>query len=342
MTFEAIPRRNVLFIVLILIGLVSMPISIQAKGTKEISMQRETFDQWENAWVLDNGQCRMTAVPEIARVMEFAPKGGKSLFWVNPELVGKNIGSEVHAGQDCPNFGGYKIWCAPQSIWKWPPDPWIDGLPCRTEMISTDTLRMTGQPSPVQGVRFSRELRMHPDRARVDVRQTIENVSDTSRKWGIWEITAVVPEARVFMPNPGPDRVVGSMSFAPGQYKLAECKHAKFTDASLFFRFVPGVLPTDGKIHIHGTAGWLACELDGQVYAKRFAVSPREAYPDQHANTEIFLCKDFTEIETVSPEFQLSPGATADFSEQWLLFEVEPNLSDADLFDKVSKRIAEN
>ena len=75
---------------------------------------------WDTTIVLQNGLITMATVPSIGgRVMQY-DLGSIPSMMINSSLLGKTY---TPAQNGYWNFGGYKTWPSPQSIWPsaWPP-----------------------------------------------------------------------------------------------------------------------------------------------------------------------------------------------------------------------------
>jgi len=110
----------------------------QGMDTKIATVDDHNGWGWQSI-VMQNGLVTVATVPAIgARIMQY-DVGEHSSIFVNPSEIG-----ETHEPDQGTwfNYGGYKVWPAPQDRWGWPPpagqDP-RDGR--RTDGLSFDDQR---------------------------------------------------------------------------------------------------------------------------------------------------------------------------------------------------------
>jgi len=99
-------------------------VALTATGARAQNSAQVDVVQDYNGWgweaiVLANGVVTLAIVPEIGgRVMQYDLGDHPSMF-VNASEVGKRY--EPSSSAPWHNFGGYKVWPAPQDNWGWPP-----------------------------------------------------------------------------------------------------------------------------------------------------------------------------------------------------------------------------
>src|SRR5690349_9092678 len=117
---------------------------------------------------LDNGLIQLQIVPQIGgRVMQFK-LGDFEFLWVNDDLAGKAPpASGLGPNGEWLNYGGDKLWPAPQDQWKGPPDAVLDGGPYTAEIVPTDAgsgaVKLTSPPDARSGIQFSRTIKIEPN-----------------------------------------------------------------------------------------------------------------------------------------------------------------------------------
>ena len=92
----------------------------------EVTVKRVTYHGWPECYRLSNGTAELIFVPQIGRIMRFGRVGGPNVLWENPALAGKARPASARA-KEWVNYGGDKLWPAPQDRWTWPPDTALDG-----------------------------------------------------------------------------------------------------------------------------------------------------------------------------------------------------------------------
>ncbi len=157
--------------------------------------------------------------PELGgRIMEFSLDGFNFLF-VNPVLEGvKNDQPEKSWNGVWRNFGGEKIWPAPQGWdndrqWAGPPDNVLDGGYFDVPSADENFVSTASPVDPRTGLKIERKISLLKDEAGVQVDASFENFSEKSGDWSIW------PVIQVATPDPSEDRY--SITFpAPDGFKI--------------------------------------------------------------------------------------------------------------------------
>lgn len=305
---------------------------------------------WKS-YELNNDLVRLHIVPDIGgRVIQFS-LGEKEFFWVNPELTGKSAPETgLAADGSWLNYGGDKLWPAPQgwendTQWPGPPDAVLDGQPYRLE-TSRDRMavRLTSRDDPRSGIRFRRQVRLHPRSTRVTIDATMTNIDQRPRRWGIWahtQLDAGTPQddnynrlMRAWCP-------INPQSHFDRGYDVIFGAH---DNPSFKIDAQRGLMQVDyryqvGKIGLDSHAGWVAT-VDGRhgdVFVQRFEFDADSEYPDgssvefwHNGFGRIFAYNKWMDMpdnrdetpyvfesELISPFAQLKPGESYSWRYEW-------------------------
>ena len=269
--------------------------SAGAVATKDATAAQVIFQGWR-AVQLSNGLVTVTVVPDLGgRIMQYN-LGEHPFLWTNPDEYGKLYEPpKTAAERKWHNFGGYKVWPAPQSQWGGPPDPLgstLDGGRWTAKILKASgeaaVVEVTSPPDPqVTGLQIVRRVTLRPGTTELEVRETFRNVSQREITWSIWDVTQVPGalrgdgqpsrEARVYLPlNP-------KSTFKDGYQHLIADPTDQWTvinDGKLLQTSYGG---QTGKIGADSVDGWIAYvdELHKMAFAKTFEVTPGATYPDQ-------------------------------------------------------------
>ena len=63
--------------------------------------------------------------------------------------------------------------------------------------------------------------------------------------------------------------------------------------------------------------GWIAYQVHGVTFIKKFDHMVDGDYPDNGCSVECYSNKDFQEMETLSPLYDLEPDETITYAEEW-------------------------
>ncbi|MFQ6099306.1 MAG: DUF4380 domain-containing protein [Armatimonadota bacterium] len=298
-----------------------------------VAATRIDYHGW-SALKMSNGIVTVVAVPDIGgRILEYK-LGGHPFLWANPDEFGKAYDPPTtEQERTWHNFGGYKVWPAPQDRWHGPPDPLgsqLDGGRWQADVgPSAPTAASFKLTSPadkaVTGLQVTREVTLHAGTTRVTVKETFTNVTDEPITWSIWDVTQVPgavdkrhkfsDKARVYFPlNP-------QSKFANGFREIVEGGGRQWMPD-----IAPGIMGVayamqQGKIGADSVAGWIAYvdELHEYAYVKRFAVEKGRKYPDEGSTVEVWCSGDlpYMEVEVLSPLTQIEPGNSFSRTIEW-------------------------
>jgi len=304
-----------------------------------LAITHEPFLGWTDAYRMSNGHAAVSVVPAAGgRVLEFSLDGQQAL-WVNPGLQGKlfPVPKRPTSWNDWRNYGGYKLWPAPESLWPKSvgdgPDPFLDGGAASVEVLSQRGLRLTGAPSLDMGLLFVRELEMDPQTGVLTVRQRMRNIGPRPVDWSIWDVTqipalvkkgppagAAFAPRRVFDPawvffpaNPHSPHRNGILPLGAGQDQWKN-------EGGLIITEYQGV---SGKIGADSPSGWMVGAVGDLAYIKRFPQRRGGAsYPDKGSTVEVYTndkTLPYIEMEVLGPLVRLEPGEETSYPETWAL-----------------------
>ena len=307
-----------------------------AKAAAQATVSEVDYFGWK-AYKLTNGLVTVVAVPDIGgRIVEYK-LGGHPFLWVNPNERGKLYPApKKEADRKWHNFGGYKVWPAPQKEWGGPPDPLgseLDGGRWQGKVISkagaTVSIEMTSPPDPtVTGLQITRRVALFAGTTRVAVKETFRNVGKRDITTSIWDVTqvpgalesATTPstEAKVYLPLNAKSKHQGGYFVMAGE-SSARAQWQKVAGGKVLETSYKG---EEGKIGADSDGGWIAYvdDLHDLAFAKTFKVASGAAYPDNNSTVQVFTSRAATpymEIEVLSPLKKLEPGEEFSFEESW-------------------------
>jgi hypothetical protein len=309
--------------VVVLLGIVAVAFCAHsglAQDTATVSVRQEPFLGWADAYRVSNGRVALSVVPGAGgRVLEFS-LDGQQAFWVNPSLRGKlfPVSRRPTNWGAWRNYGGYKLWPAPQSLWPKSvgeaPDPFLDGGPASVELLPQRGVRITGAPSLDMGLLFIRELELNPQTGVVTVQQRMRNIGTRPVDWSIWDVTQIPAPAWVFLPaNPNSPHPNGIIPQGGGQSQWTN-------EGGLIITEYKG---QSGKIGADSPAGWMVGVVGDLAYVKRFPPRREDAtYPDKGSTVEVYTndrSLAYIEMEVLGPIVHLEPGEEASYPETWAL-----------------------
>ena len=284
----------------------------------QVTVKRITYNGWKGAYRLANKTTELVFVPQIGRIMRYGGVEGANLLWNNRELDGKTT-DLAHPPKDWQNYGGDKCWPAPQARWGWPPDPAMDSGRQSVTVTKQKHLRVTGQPSGKEKVRFVREIALDAEGSGVTIENTLINVSDKPDTWAVWEVAQTDNPDLMRLPlykaghfengfyvfgDPQPVPVPGNVTVAGDEIHVRrDPKHAS-------------------KIGGDSPLGWIVAEKNGIRLEVSQTVEAGKPYPDSGCALEIYTSDGpnaYVELELLGPLTPLAPKAQISLTTRWRL-----------------------
>jgi len=306
---------------------------LQAEDAKIDTVDDHKGWGWKSV-VMSNGLITVATIPEIgARIMQY-DLGSHSSIFINPDP--KYFGKVLEPDQDdWRNYGGYKVWPAPQSRWSWKPPAQLDAGHYQYEIIdeSTDSVSVfVRSPEAVwkkhtqlPGLVIERRAVVYKGTSRVKVEQAMVNTTENEMSWSIWDVTQVMGQHGeekdfelfwVYFPIKKEGSVFGNSG-------VETSKSSKAWKGEV----APGIYgvqyqPSGAKIFADSPEGWIAYvdERESYAYFKVFEIWEGETYPDNGARNEVWVNSNpyYIEVEVVSPIWPIPPnGGKITFVEDW-------------------------
>lgn len=297
-------------------------------------------------WLALNASNRLiglSAVPGLGgRVIDLS-LADTPVFYRNPRFRGKAKSTPASEAGAWKNYGGSKVWPAPQGWssegqWPGPPDRTIDcgsyRWQARVDPASV-TIHLESPPDEYTGISLAREIRLCAGTSTVDLLHTIENTSRRPVRWSIWQVTQVDASQglEIVVPASGFHQTFGDEPYRAVHFHAGENRvRVEYQDQV-------------AKLAVEANQGWFAV-LDrarGFVFAETFPRISGAHYPDNapvafwisghgtftlHGDqvdmTEgINGCDPHVESEVMSPLVDLEPGENYRFRTRWHLAAVE-------------------
>jgi len=247
------------------------------------------YRNWK-AWLLENRWVRLYAVPQLGGRLIQLEMDGHGFFFVNPLLTGKDPGpSRLGENGTWLNFGGEKIWPAPQGWnsadqWPGPPDPVLDSGEYVAELGdgSKNELRLTGPIDRYTGLQIIREVSVSENRSEVNVAVTFKNTASTLKRWSVWPVLQMSTpgegegQYRVVCPaNPG-SRFRNGYQVMHGLVNNPQFSVNAQGNVQVDYQYLVG------KIGMDTDAGWAAFndKETGKVLAVMFPCEKDKTYPN--------------------------------------------------------------
>ena len=282
----------------------------------EVKVERLDYHGWSGCFRMSNGLVELVYVPQIGRIMRFARINGPNVLWENSRLAGKTAASAKQG--EWANYGGDKLWPAPQSLWNWPPDPILDGSPYATSVV-VNALVISGSSSPKSGVRFTRRIWMDSDSTTVHIRNTMTNTSTRYQELALWEIAQTDDPDLVIVPIEVTANM--PMGWAPYDEKQIDPAFASVHEDGLHVHRSP---KGGFKLGSASRKGVLTAGKHGERF-EMFVQKSDGVYVDDGKFLEVYASGDpdkYVELEMTGPLTTLAPTQSCVLDMTWRVTKV--------------------
>ncbi len=280
----------------------------------EVTVTRVNYKGWPGSIRLANRSAEVVVVPAIGRIMRFAPIGGPNVLWENPELLGKLAEPDR---KDWANFGGDKVWPAPQARWGWPPDPDLDGSKWSVRIRPDRALVIESPISKATKLRIRRTIILHRADASLTIRNALINESDLPAEWSVWEVAQMASPDWIRMPHARPSAFsAGYREFPDNPVPAGAIRlHSETIEA----RRHPAQ-----AYKIGGDPSTARLDVRKGQWVFRMTGPRRSAgtYPDDGCSVEVFSSADpldYMEAEILGPVVRIPAGKSAELRTTWSL-----------------------
>lgn len=291
---------------------------IGARGQAPVQVEHKPYEGWSDAYWVSNDTVEIVVVPAIGRVMRYARLNDvahTNLLWENVSLTPS---SAPKRGQ-WMNYGGDKVWVAPQTRDSWPPDPKVDPGPYQVEVLPNG-VKLTGPSDDPKHVRITRQITLGETGSKVSFVNMLQNLGD-ARKMCPWQVTQLDnPEVVILGYRMSDAQQAGYYNYG---YKV-DPKHFEHKGDEILLTRDPQQSRKFG-----------ACALDGEIRAIKGGVvfhivqqlAPGAKYPDHNSPQQVYLSADplaYAELEQVGPLESMETDEVAIQQVQWFLTDRTP------------------
>jgi len=244
------------------------------------------------------------------RIVHFSLRDGRNVFAETPDA-----GWETVHGRPYRLLGGHRLWSSPEC----PLNEQVpDDAPVGVRMLDGG-VELTGSTLTHDGLARRIELRLTSDRPGVRVLHVLENKTDQAVRAAAWALTQLTPGGVAVLPLPAGD---GDGEQLPNRnvvlWPYSSVRDARLELADDAIRVATSTGPPF-KVGCLNRDGWVAYELDGVTFRKRFEPEPEEDHGDLGCNVEVYTNAEFLELETLTPLRQVAPGDAIEHVEEWEL-----------------------
>jgi hypothetical protein len=264
---------------------------------------------------LENSSTRVVLCHQAGgRVLEYSLHG-VNVIYLDPAGAGWTT---TTGGRS--NMTGGRFDIGPEQVN--PPRPVLWEGAWTPEITGPRAARLTSQHDPATGVQLVRDFRLSETSSRLDITQTIRNVSDQTCEYCHWSRTFALGGGIAIVPLTPPSRFPNFYTMRQGRDEILirpVDEHIRVRDGFLEI-LAP---PAHPKLGIESYAGWFAYLMPNDLaFLKRFPAYRDRSHSevDGH-NVSIWYPQagPMIELEPLGPRERLAPGDSASFTESWEL-----------------------
>ena len=284
-----------------------------------LTVKKVAYRGWPNCCRISNGKVELIVTTDVGpRVIRFGFVGGQNLFKEYAAFLGKR------GGKQWVNYGGHRLWHAPEDQQRtYSPD----NLPVTIERQAGRILFI--QPvEPATGIQKEIEIKLAPNRARVELVHRLRNTGLWSIELAPWALSVMAPGGTVIIPLP--PRGPHPKNLLPGNlltlWRYTDMSDPRWTWGRKYILLRQDSAPktTPQKLGALVPDGWAGYALNDQLFIKKFAGVVGANYADFGCNFETFTDHEMLEVETLGPVAKIAPGQAVTHTETWSLFDHVP------------------
>lgn len=265
-------------------------------------------EQWGNVLWLQNAGIEIGVALDFGiRIVHLSCEGMENLYYVQPLDRSDNFTTD----KGWILYGGHRMWLAPESDDSYYPD---NHPVSYTEL--PDGVLVEQDEDPWKKEKKSLRIRFLEDGG-VELFHSFQNTSSetvTGASWGINTLAGGGTAKIGFAGERGynPKRVVSLW----GHTDLHDPR-LTFDKESLTATHMDR--PDYLKVGLYSVPGKAVFKNKGQKLTITYETHPMDAYMDGGCNFELYMCRQFMELETLGAKTEMAPGEAATHTEVWHL-----------------------
>jgi hypothetical protein len=279
----------------------------------DIKITKKEYGGWKNCIEISNGVVEVIATTDVGpRIIRFGFVNRENEFCEVKEQIGTTGGDEWKI------YGGHRLWHSPENKPRsyMPDNQQID---CRKK---ENGIILSQPVEPWTLIKKEIEVSVSPKRNEVYLIHRLINKGAWTIKLAAWALTVMAPGGREIIPQIREDTVL-----LPNRM-ISLWPYTKLNDHRVHWGEKYIMLDQDRnanqafKIGLPNKDGWAAYANNGHLFVKRFQHVDGVEYPDfGYSSFETYTCDYMTEIESLSPLFELEPDCSIEHKEIWNLYD---------------------
>lgn len=302
-----------------------------------IEIKETEFENYGRCVHISNGMIEVTVTIDMGpRIVQFGFAGGKNMLYNDLErrylITDKYYEQVFGQGSNFNFYGGHRLNLAPASM----PESFYPDNESVVYGILPEGVTFTSSRQKHNDMQLGLEVMMSEDTTDIMIVHSAKNHSKNKQTLALCASTMLIPDGLEIVPqNHSGEEWQPNRVFTLWPY-------TQITDPRAFWgkKFI--TLQHDSKYdHLFklGTdnlLGWAAYVSGDTTLVKRYVHNTQAAYPDGGASFATYLNKDYLEMTSISPLYEIEPGDTIRHVENLALFKANnaPNPKDDEQLEK--------
>ncbi len=219
-------------------------------------------------------------------------------------------------------YGGHRVWLSPERM---PETYYPDNDPV-VYGILPDGVSFTPARQKRNDMQLSFEVMLSEGATDIMVVHSAKNCSKEKQTCALWAITMVNGGGVEIIPQnrDGGSRILPNRLVSVWPY--TDIHDERISISNKFITVSHDTNREDAlKLGTNNVLGWAAYCNQGYTLVKRYVHNAQAAYPDFGCSYETYVCKDYVEMETLSPLYSIEPGEGIRHVENLSLFKTDGN-----------------
>lgn len=268
------------------------------------------YENYGRCVQISNGLVDVVVTIECGpRIVRFGYVNETNILYNDLErkYVNRDTGLTERYGKNAAfySYGGHRVWLAPERM---PETYYPDNDPVVYGILPEGVSFTPGRQRRNE-MQLSFEVMLSEGATDIMVVHSVKNCSKERQTCALWAITMVNGGGTEIIPQ----NREGNSAILPNRI-LAAWPYTDIHDERILITNKFITVSHDAnreeplKLGTNNVLGWAAYCTDGCTLVKRYVHNSQAAYPDFGCSFETYACKDFVQMETLSPLYSIEPG----------------------------------
>lgn len=287
-----------------------------------VKYEVKNFSTFGKCVCIDNGVMELYVTVDIGpRIIKLNLKGKENMMFTDDNLSiindEPNMEEMFGEGAKWHIYGGHRFWVSPEKH----PETYYPDNENVAYTVDGNVFTFYAPKQKFTGWQMKLVVTVDENEAKAEIKHILTNMSSQTKKGGIWGLNVTAKGGKAFAKQA--DEETGLLA----NRTLMLWPYNVMTDPRFYMDDEYVGLAQDVnaekpfKIGTNNTKGVSLCVNNGTAFRIEADYIPNAEYPDNGCSMEMYSCKDFLEVETLSPLYTLKPGETCEHIEKWSLYE---------------------